>query len=135
LPSTNPSPAPVQHERAERSRPILLAGALLAATGVALGAFGAHALRALLDPQQLGWWDTAVQYQMGHAIGLVALAALPLPRRQGPALLLTLGTAIFSGTLYIMALTGMRWLGMVTPLGGTLLIAGWLLLAWRAGRA
>lgn len=116
------------------ARRVLLAGALLAATGVALGAFGAHGLRAILSPQQLGWWNTAVQYQLWHALGLVALAALPVARKATPAALLALGTAAFSGSLYLMALTDLRWLGMVTPLGGTLMIAGWLLLAWRAAK-
>jgi uncharacterized membrane protein YgdD (TMEM256/DUF423 family) len=113
---------------------ILLSGALLAALGVAFGAFGAHALRDTLDPVRLGWWNTAVQYQMWHAVGLVAIAALPLPHRSGPAMLLAAGTIIFSGTLYVMALTGIRWLGAVTPIGGLLMIAGWALLAWRTLR-
>jgi uncharacterized membrane protein YgdD (TMEM256/DUF423 family) len=113
---------------------ILLSGAVLAALGVAFGAFGAHALRDTLDPVRLGWWNTAVQYQMWHAVGLVAIAALPLPRRSAPAMLLAAGTIIFSGTLYVMALTGIRWLGAVTPVGGLLMIAGWTLLAWRALR-
>ncbi len=115
-----------------RERWILIAGALLAASGVACGAFGAHALRSALDPVRLGWWDTAVQYQLWHAVGVVAIAALSLPKRGSPAALLALGTVIFSGTLYVMALTGARWLGMVTPVGGALMIAGWLLLAWQA---
>ncbi len=113
---------------------IAVAGALLAGLGVALGAFGAHGLRAVLGASELGWWNTAVQYQMWHAVGLVGIAALPGPRRW-PALLLLLGTTIFSGTLYVMALTGMRWLGAVTPIGGLLMIAGWLALAlglWRS---
>jgi uncharacterized membrane protein YgdD (TMEM256/DUF423 family) len=116
---------------------ILAAGALLAALGVILGAFGAHALRASLGPAELGWWQTAVQYQMWHGVGLVALAALPLPRLGLAAALLAIGTVIFSGTLYLMALTGARWLGAITPLGGTAMIAGWLLVACRAwsGRA
>lgn len=106
------------------SRPILAAGALLAALGIAFGAFGAHSLRAVLGPTELGWWHTAVQYQMWNAIGLVALSAAA-PKR-APALLIGLGTAIFSGSLYALALTGARWLGMVTPIGGALMIAGWL---------
>ena len=113
-------------------RPILIAGALLAATGVMLGAFGAHALPSSLDPTRMGWWQTAVQYQMWHAVGLVALAALPLSRPRLPALLLTTGTIIFSGTLYLMALTNIRWLGAITPFGGALMILGWLVLAWSA---
>lgn len=97
-----------------------------------LGAFGAHALRDTLDATRLGWWQTAVQYQMWHAIGLLAVAALPLSRLGHPALLLAIGTTIFSGTLYLMALTGVRWLGAITPIGGALMILGWLLIAWTA---
>ena len=113
----------------------LVAGALLAASGVALGAFGAHALRAALDAARLGWWQTAVQYQMWHATGLIAIAALPLRNLKWPATAIAAGTAIFSGTLYLMALTGERWLGAITPIGGILMILGWLLLAWRARAA
>jgi uncharacterized membrane protein YgdD (TMEM256/DUF423 family) len=114
------------------SRFALIAGALLAATGVALGAFGAHGLKALLSPEALGWWQTAVQYQMWHAIGLVAVSAAPVGRSRGPAWMLAAGTAIFSGSLYAMALSDARWLGAVTPIGGVLMIAGWVWLAWRA---
>ena len=113
------------------SRPIAIAGALLAGLGVALGAFGAHGLRATLEPQALGWWQTAVDYQMWHALALVALATLRGIRTGLPALLIGSGTLVFSGSLYLMALGGARWLGMVTPLGGLLMIAGWVLLAWR----
>lgn len=112
----------------------LFAGALLAACAVALGAFGAHGLRAVLDDGALGWWQTAVQYQMWHALGLLALGAARLPRSRLPAVLLALGTAIFAGTLYAMALGGPRWLGAVTPLGGSLMILGWLVLAWSVLR-
>lgn len=109
----------------------LLTGALLAATGVALGAFGAHALKTLLSPEALRWWQTGVQYQMWHAIGLVAIGAAPMIRTRGPALMLIAGTTIFSGSLYAMALSGSHWLGAVTPAGGVLMIAGWAWLAWR----
>ena len=112
----------------------LALGALLAATGVMAGAFGAHALKDVLTPEALGWWQTAVQYQMWHALALVAIAALP-GRFALPARLLAAGTIVFSGSLYIMALTGMRWLGAVTPIGGLLMIAGWLLVTARAWRA
>ena len=114
---------------------ILLASALLGGLGVALGAFGAHALKATLDAVRLGWWNTAVQYQLLHAVALLALAALPLPGRGIAALLMTLGTLLFAGTLYVMALTGLRWLGAVTPVGGLLMIAGWAVLAWSACRS
>jgi uncharacterized membrane protein YgdD (TMEM256/DUF423 family) len=113
------------------SRFALIAGALLAATGVALGAFGAHALKNVLSSEALGWWQTGVQYQMWHAIGLVAIGAAPAARTRGPARMLAAGTLIFSGSLYAMALSETRWLGAVTPLGGVLMIAGWAWLAWR----
>jgi uncharacterized membrane protein YgdD (TMEM256/DUF423 family) len=117
--------------RGPASSGIALAGALLAGLGVALGAFGAHGLRATLDAAALGWWQTAVDYQMWHAVALVALACLPGVRTRLPAALIAAGTIVFSGSLYVMALTGARWLGMVTPLGGLAMIAGWALLAWR----
>jgi uncharacterized membrane protein YgdD (TMEM256/DUF423 family) len=110
----------------------LAAGAALGALGVALGAFGAHGLRTFLPAEALGWWQTGVQYQMWHALALVALGLAGRPETRLPALLLGAGAAIFSGSLYLMALTGARWLGAVTPAGGLLMIAGWLILAWRA---
>jgi uncharacterized membrane protein YgdD (TMEM256/DUF423 family) len=113
---------------------LLAAGALTLGLGVALGAFGAHALRDALGPTALGWWQTAVSYQMWHGLALLALGAGRVERVNLPAWLIGLGTLIFSGSLYLMALTGMRWLGAVTPIGGVLMIAGWSLLAWRAWR-
>lgn len=114
-------------------RRILVAGALLAALGIVLGAFGTHGLRDALDERALGWWQTGVQYQMWQAVGLVALGALPA--RMGlPAATIGAGAVVFSGSLYAMALTDARWLGMVTPLGGLLMILGWLLAAWKLAR-
>lgn len=113
----------------------LIVGALFAALGVALGAFGAHGLRNILDAAALGWWRTAVDYLMWHAVGLLALGAARVPRSAWPARLLALGTLIFSGSLFGMALSGARWLGMVTPVGGLCMIAGWLLFAWACIRA
>ena len=107
------------------------AGALLGASGVALGAFGAHALRGTLDVAALGWWQTAVQYQMWHALALIGISALKL-RGGAAAWLIASGTLIFSGSLYAMALTGIRAFGAATPLGGLLLILGWLALARAA---
>ena len=109
----------------------LLIGALLAALGVLLGAFGAHGLRAGFTPEALGWWQTGVQYQMWQALGLVAIGAARLPRSRLSVWLLALGTLVFSGSLYLLALTGARWLGMVTPVGGVLMIAGWVCFALK----
>ncbi|HJV27199.1 MAG TPA: DUF423 domain-containing protein [Aromatoleum sp.] len=117
-----------------RGRLPLLAGCVLAAVGIALGAFGAHGLRNLLGPAELGWWQTAVQYQMWNAVGLVGVNGAGLSRNGLPTTLLVAGTLVFAGTLYLMALTGLRWLGMITPIGGVLMIAGWLLVAWRVWR-
>lgn len=122
------------HQPFEPDRRLLVAGAMLAAAGIALGAFGAHGLERMLDARALGWWHVAVQYQMWNAIGLVALGAVP--RRLGlPALLIVLGVLVFCASLYAMALGGGRWLGMVTPLGGLLMIGGWALAAWRLARS
>ncbi len=113
---------------------LVAAGALTLGLGVALGAFGAHALRDALGPAALGWWQTGVSYQMWHGLALLALGTGRIDRVTLLACLLGLGTLIFSGSLYVMALADMRWLGAITPIGGTLMIAGWLLLAWRAWR-
>lgn len=110
----------------------LVAGALLAGSGVALGAFGAHALKHSLAPEQAEWWSTAVQYQMWHALALLVLCGLAVRRRGLAALLIGAGAVVFSGSLYLMALGLPRWLGAITPIGGTLMIAGWLVLAWSA---
>jgi uncharacterized membrane protein YgdD (TMEM256/DUF423 family) len=120
--------------RLSDGRFLLAAGALLAGLGAALGAFGAHGLKHLLDAERLGWWQTGVQYQVWHGLALVALAGAPIERLRWPAALLGAGAAVFSFSLYLMALTDCRWLGAVTPLGGLAMIAGWALLAWRAIR-
>ena len=114
------------------NRMIIGAGALLGATAVMLGAFGAHALQGMLTPQAAGWWDTAVQYQLAHALALLLVAALPVRRPGVAAWCMGAGAVIFSGTLYAMALGAPRWLGAVTPVGGVLMILGWLLLGWGA---
>jgi uncharacterized membrane protein YgdD (TMEM256/DUF423 family) len=116
--------------------PWLLIGAVLAGLAVAAGAFGAHALRDRLTPPHAGWYDLAVRYQMYHGLALVALGAMSTRRvRAGAAAgCLLAGTLIFCGTLYLMALADLRWLGAVTPIGGTLLLIGWLVLAIAAGR-
>lgn len=113
---------------------LVLAGAALAGTAVALGAFGAHALQSRLGAQQLGWWHTAVEYQMWHALAVLVLGLAGSPRMRLPAWMLAGGAILFSATLYAMALGAPRWFGAVTPLGGLAMIGGWALLAWRAVR-
>ncbi|SMB92215.1 DUF423 domain-containing protein [Deinococcus hopiensis] len=110
-----------------------LVGSLLAALGVALGAFGAHALRARLGADLLATFETGVRYQMYVALALLALGTQPAQRR-APGLLL-LGTVIFSGSLYLLTLTGLRLLGAVTPLGGLLMIVGFAVAALDARKA
>ncbi|EYB68375.1 hypothetical protein DEIPH_ctg025orf0261 [Deinococcus phoenicis] len=116
-----------------RSPNSMTTGAVLAALGIALGAFGAHALKNRLDPAMLANFETGVRYQMYAALALLVLGTQPAQRR-APALLLA-GAVIFSGSLYILALSGQRWLGAVTPIGGVLLIAGFALAALDARRA
>jgi len=116
----------------------LIAAAFAGATGIALGAFGAHALRARLEPAQLAAWNTAVLYHLIHALALLALALFARATGRSvmlPASLFTAGIVLFSGSLYLLALTGWRFLGPVTPLGGVAFIAGWLalILLARAG--
>jgi uncharacterized membrane protein YgdD (TMEM256/DUF423 family) len=118
---------------------LTLAGALLA-LAVAFGAFGAHALRARLSPDMSAVWQTAVQYHAWHALGLaiVGLFLQQRPAAAGMALagwLFVAGVVLFSGSLYAMALTGMRSLGAVTPIGGAAFIAGWIVFAWAAWQA
>lgn len=104
------------------------------AVAVALGAFGAHGLKTRLTAEALAWWQTGVQYHLVHAVVLLVLA-LALPQRPalgGAAWLMLVGTVLFSGSLYAMALGAPRWLGAVVPLGGASWIAAWLWIAWAA---
>ena len=120
------------------SRTFWMLGCAFALLGVAAGAFGAHALRARLDAPALAVWETAARYQLFHALALLAVALAasrwPAPGWAAAGWLFVAGTVVFSGSLYLLVLTGTRWLGAVTPLGGLCLLAGWAMLAW-AGRA
>ena len=117
-------------------RTFLLVGALAGFTGVALGAFGAHGLRARLCPEMLGVFETGVRYHLIHAVALLAVAAVPRARRgrlfTTAGWFFTVGIVLFSGSLYTLALTGVTTLGMVTPLGGLAFLAGWACLAVAA---
>lgn len=116
-------------------------GCLAALTAVALGAFGAHALKdALTEAGTSAVWQTAVDYHMWHALALVLCAALPVSGRAGRSaiLLFMVGILLFSGSLYWLALGGPRWLGPITPLGGLSFMAGWAALVvvfWQSDRS
>ena len=120
-------------------RTFAVLGALLGGLAVAAGAFGAHALRARLTPEMLAVFETGARYQMYHALALIAVAwvagrdAARSVRVAGVAFVV--GTLLFSGSLYLLALTGIRWLGAITPLGGVAFLVGWGSLAWSALRA
>jgi uncharacterized membrane protein YgdD (TMEM256/DUF423 family) len=115
-------------------------GAMLGLLGVALGAFGAHALRGMLEATgRQDTFETAVRYQFYHALALVLVGVLIQLMGQNPTAVKLLGwagnsflagTIVFSGSLYLLCFTGITWLGAITPLGGVAMIAGWALLLW-----
>ena len=115
-------------------------GALSGLLAVTFGAFGAHALRGRLDDYAMGVFETAVQYHFYHALALVAVGLLALHHPHTALLrssgwLFVLGLVVFSGSLYALSLSGIKWLGAITPLGGLAFIAGWACLAvagWKA---
>jgi len=116
-------------------------GAILLALAVVLGAFGAHGLRDRLDAYSMDVWQKAVFYHFVHALGLLVVSILPrtgtLPETPAAWVcgLLLAGIAIFCGSLYVLAVTGLRTMGAITPIGGLAFIAAWVLLAWWLRRA
>lgn len=104
-------------------------GAVLAFLAVALGAFGAHGLKDLVSPERLATFETAVRYQMYHALALLLIAVLPQELGRA-ALPLFWGVLIFSGSLYLLVATGFAWFGAVAPIGGGLMLLGWALLSY-----
>ena len=123
---------------ARMDRTFLVLAGLSGAIAVGTGAFGAHGLKARLSPDLLAIWDTGARYHLFHALalGLAAWTAARFPGAASAAAgwLFLAGTVLFSGSLYALALTGVRGLGAVTPLGGVAFIAGWIALAWAAAR-
>ena len=122
-------------------RTFFIIGSILGGIAVATGAFGAHGLKNFVSPEMLDTWDKAVRYQMYHALALVRLAwAITHWPEQLNVLsvggwLFLAGAVLFSGSLYILVLSGVRWLGAITPLGGVAFVGGWLCLliaAWRS---
>jgi uncharacterized membrane protein YgdD (TMEM256/DUF423 family) len=121
------------------SRTFVMLGSINAFLAVALGAFGAHVLKTAFDAKAMQTWQTAVEYHFYHALGLlvIALLAEKLPRTQIPGWIMFAGLVLFSGSLYLLCLTGIKGLGMITPVGGvSFLIAwGWLaVLAYRSAK-
>jgi uncharacterized membrane protein YgdD (TMEM256/DUF423 family) len=119
-------------------RAFLLIGALAGVVGVALGAFGAHGLRSRLSPEMLAVFETGVRYHMYHALAIVATASLASPQSSRLLLasgwLFLTGIIVFSGSLYLLALTGIRTFGAITPIGGVAFLLAWACLAIAAIR-
>ena len=120
----------------------LIAGAVNAFLSVALGAFGAHALEGRIEDKYLPTWQTAVQYQMFHATGLLIIGILmstaligPLSSLNWAGYLLLAGIIIFSGSLYVLSLTGISILGAIVPIGGLAFLAGWIMLIVAVSKA
>ena len=120
-------------------RILVVVGSLVALLGVAAGAFGAHGLKSRLTPELLAVFETGVRYQLVHALALLAVAWVcsrwPGRAASAAGLLFLIGIVVFSGSLYLLALTGVRSFGAVTPLGGVAFLAGWACLAWAGWRA
>jgi len=120
----------------ELDRTLIAAGALSAFIGVGLGAFGAHGLRTRLSADRLAVFEIGVRYQLYHALALLGAGAAGARLAPGAlaaaGVLFVIGTLVFSGSLYLLALSGRKWLGAITPLGGLALLAGWACLAWAA---
>lgn len=114
------------------SKLILMISAALLALAVVFGAFGAHALKTHLSAEMLQTWKTAVDYHFYHALGLLLVGvlaiALPGVSFKWSAIFLTAGIFLFSGSLYTMTLSGVKWLGAITPIGGVSFILGWIML-------
>ena len=113
----------------------IIIASLFAALAILFGAFGSHALKERLSDQSLEVYDIATRYLMFHALGifLIALLAFQLPKEslEMPVIIMIVGSSIFSGSLYLIAMFDLKKLGMVTPIGGLLLIVSWLLLAYN----
>ena len=133
-----PSPANTHDPTAGRF--FVIAGSLLGALAVMVGAFGAHALSGMLTAEQLATFEIAVRYQMYHSIALILTGVirhmLDVPAIRWAGMAFFSGILIFSGSLYFLVLADLRWLGAVTPIGGIAFVMGWLCLAvayWKAG--
>jgi len=119
-------------KRKRMSKTILMTASVLLAMAVAIGAFGAHGLKSHLSTEMLATYKTGVEYHFYHALGLLLVGVLayfmPSVQLKWSAIFLFSGIILFSGSLYVLAITGIKWLGAITPLGGLSFIAGWILL-------
>ena len=117
------------------SRNFALVGAVFAALSVAAGAFGAHSLKAIIPAEMLTVFETAARYQMYHALALLIVGGMASHVSERAIRIagwcFVAGIVLFSGSLYVVALTGTRWAGAITPLGGAAFLAGWIALAWN----
>lgn len=119
---------------------ILRFSAILLALGVGAGAFGAHGLKAIRSEADMAIWATAVHYHLFHTLAVLVLGSLidrciTLPRAKLLGTLMTVSTCIFSGSLYLLVILNLRWLGAITPIGGAGFIVGWLLFAASVRKA
>ncbi|MCY1723570.1 DUF423 domain-containing protein [Prolixibacteraceae bacterium Z1-6] len=114
------------------SKIIVMTASVLLALAVGIGAFGAHGLKTHLSTEMLTTYKTGVEYHFYHALGLLLIGvlayAVPSLQLKWPAIFLFAGIVLFSGSLYVLAITGIKWLGAITPLGGLSFIAGWVML-------
>ncbi len=114
------------------------AGAVMCGLGVLLGAFGAHGLRGRVTPEMLAVFETGVRYHLVHGLALLAVAwattRWPNTWISASGWLFVAGIVVFSGSLYLLSITGVRWLGAITPIGGLCFVAGWLILTLSAMR-
>ncbi|RTZ44526.1 DUF423 domain-containing protein [Candidimonas sp. SYP-B2681] len=120
-------------------RQLVVLAALTLLVGVGAGAFGAHGLKRVISPELIDVWQTAVLYQLVHGLGMLAVAALSARFGSGllsnAGALMFAGVVIFSGSLYVLALTGTKWLGAITPIGGLAFIVAWAMVALAAYRS
>ena len=118
---------------------VLIIGGIYGTLAVVFGAFGAHGLKSKVSAEDLVIFETGVRYQMYHSLGLILLGLLAMNPNLNisplPFIFFVIGIIIFSGTLYLIPLTGLRWLGAITPIGGTALIVGWILLIYNIIKA
>ena len=116
-----------------KNQTILISGAVFMALGVLLGAFGAHALKNILSPEMLAVYKTGVEYQFYHALGLLLIGVIGFQIKSKylnwSGLFITIGIILFSGSLYVLTLSGIKAIGAITPIGGLSFVAGWIFLA------